>query len=167
MLSELWLLIKLLFISKPSDVKSEDLEIIVMKHFPFQGFRYMSWCGKIITRHEKKEVIDRFLNTESGYWSKIHEYGHAVQAISEHGDNWIRFYLSYYWHWLLENPILAPASSAYYTNRYEVEAYAQERNLSYWQNYTRENLRGKYTLRNGKKLYREHRDYWKDYVKTL
>lgn len=167
MLKELWTLIKLLFKSRPSEIRSDDLEIIVMKNFPFSGYRYMSWCGKIITKEEKEKVIERFLTTEAGKYSKIHEYGHAVQAISEHGDNWIRYYASYYWHWLLENPIISPATSAYYTNRYEVEAYAQERNPDYWKKYTRKNLRGKYTLKNGKKLYREHRKFWRDFVRSL
>lgn len=173
MIKELWILVKMLFASKPSDIlKMNTLEVVIMKHFPFKGYRYMCWCGKIVTRAEKKDVIHRFLNTSSGRYSLIHEGGHAMQAESEHGDNWLRYYLNYLWHWLKENPIINPASSAYFTNRYEVEAYAQERNPDYWRNYTRDNLRGKYTLKDGKKLYKEitggkDSAKWKNFVKTL
>lgn len=171
MLKELWILIRMLFASRPSDIlKAETLEIVTMKHFPFTGYRYMSWCGKIITRDEKKEVIDRFLCTLSGMYGIVHEAGHAMQAHSEHGDNWIRYYLSYFWHWLKENPFRKPSKCAYFTNRYEVEAYAQEQNPDYWRNYTRIHLRGKYSLKNGREQYIKVGGTpakWKAYVKTL
>ena len=97
---------------------------------------------------------------------RTHEYGHVVQAQAT-GNSWIKFYASYYWNWLLENPIIAPASSAYYTNPYEVEAYAQECNPEYWKNYTKENLFSKYSLKNGKNLYRCNRDNWYEFVRNL
>ena len=171
MIKELWTLAKMLFKSKPSEIIGKPLELVVMRHFPFKGFTFMSWCGKVILREENRPLLERFLKTKAGEYSQIHEYGHAIQAESEHGDNWVRYYLSYFWHWLLENPISNPASSAYYTNRYEVEAFAQEQNADYWKNYNRSNLRGKYTLKNGKKLYKEiagrSSSKWKAYVKTL
>lgn len=171
MIKEFWILVKMLFASKPSETIGKPPEFVVMKHFPFEGFTFMSWCGKIILRKENRALLERFLQTEAGQRSQTHEYGHAIQAVSEHGDNWIRYYLSYLWHWLKENPITNPASSAYYTNRYEVEAYAQEGNPEYWVNYTRDNLRGKYTLKGGKKLYKEiagrNPAKWKEYVKSL
>lgn len=168
MIKELWTLILLLFTSKPSDIlKMEHLEIIEMKYFPFSGYRYMMWCGKIITRHDKKAVIERFLNTEAGKWSETHEYGHARQAESEHGDNWIRYYLNYFWHWLKGNPFIHPGQSAYYTSRYEMEAYGNEHRPEYWKNYNRTNLRGKYTIKNRKSTYRTHRDNWKEFCKSL
>ena len=44
MLKELWILIKMLFTEKPSDMlKRDDLEVRVMNHFPFKSFRYMMW----------------------------------------------------------------------------------------------------------------------------
>lgn len=168
MIRELWLLIKMLFASKPSDIlKMEHLEIVVMRNFPFSGYRYMMWCGKIVTRSEKKAVIERFMTTAAGKRSEMHEYGHALQAESEHGDNWLRYYINYYWHWLRGNPLVHPGRSAYYTNRYEIEAYGNEHRPEYWVNYNRANLRGKYTIKRRKATYREHRDHWKEYCKSL
>ena len=170
MIKELWILVQLLFKSKPSEIVGKPLELVVMKSYPFEGFTFMSWCGKVILREENRALIERFLQTKAGIESQTHEYGHAIQAVSEHGDNWVRYHLSYFWHWLCENPIINPASSAYYTNRYEVEAYAQQHNPEYWNNYTRTNLRSKYTIKNGKKKYKElgrNPSLWKEYVKTL
>lgn len=165
---ELWVLVRMLFKSKPSEIfKMEHLDIVVMKHFPFRGYRYMMWCGKIITRQEKKAVIERFLNTQNGEWSETHEMIHARQARSEHGDNWLRYYLNYFWHWLKGNPFVHPSQSAYYTNRYEMEAYGNEHQPEYLWYYNRSNLRGKYSIKHRKATYREHRDEWRSYCKTL
>lgn len=159
-----------MFASKPSSIVGESLGLVVMKHFPFKNYRFMSWCGKVILRKEKEELILRFLNTRAGEDSKTHEYGHAIQAESEHGDNWLRYYLSYFWHWLKHCPWMAPSSACYYLNRYEVEAYAQESNPAYWSDYSRENLRGKYSIRKAKKKWKEvggKAKDWKLYVKSL
>ena len=171
MIKELWILVKMLFTSKPSEMVGKPLEFVTMKNFPFKKFTFMNWCGKVVLREEKRPLLDRFLKTKAGQDAQTHEQGHGRQAISMHGDNWLSYYLSYFWYWLKENPITNPASSAYYTNRYEVEAYAQEGNPEYWVNYTRDNLRGKYTLKGGKKLYKKiagrNPAKWKEYVKSL
>ena len=172
MLKELWILIKMLFATRPSDYVYEDMEVMVMKHFPFKGSRYMCWCGKIITRNEKKAVIERFLTTKAGQESKNHEEGHKVQAILEHGDNWLRYYLNYFWHWFKHNPLIKPAHACYYCNRYEVECYAMQHDFSYFDmdNYTRKNLKGKYSIKNAKKLYKQvggTAKAWKAYIKSL
>lgn len=172
MIKELWILIKMLFATRPSDFIYKDMEVEVMKHFPFQGNRYMCWCGKIITRSEKKAVIDRFLNTKAGAESKNHEGGHKVQAITCHGDNWLRYYLDYYWNWFKHCPWIKPGHAAYYCNRYEVECYAMQHDFTYFDldTYTRKNLRGKYSIKNAKNLYKHMGGTptaWKQYVKTL
>ena len=173
MIKELWILIKLLFSSKPSEVRAKGkLEVMVMEHFPFGKFTYMSWCGKIITKSSQKDVVLRFLSLLPGQTVKTHEFGHCVQAETEHGDNWVRYYLSYFWQWIKHNPLIAPASACYYVNRYEVEAYAQEENPAYWVNYTRKNLRGVYSIPNAKKLFKDlgcvsKPSIWKSYVKTI
>ena len=170
MIKEFCTLVKMLFASKPSSIIGKDLELVVMKHFPFEGYRFMSWCGHVICRKEKYDVIERFLQTSAGRVSIQHEYGHAVQAESEHGDNWTRYYLAYFWHWLKHCPWMAPSSACYYVNRYEVEAYAQEQNPEYWQNYTRKNLRGKYTIPHAKSKYKQlgrKAAAWIQYVKSL
>lgn len=172
MIKELWILIKMMFATRPSDFIYKDMEVLTMKHIPFEGYRYLCWCGKIVTRAEKKAVIERFLTTKAGFLSKTHERGHCVQAISEHGDNWIRYYLNYLWHWVKHNPLAKPTHACYLVSRYECEAYAQEEHPEYWdlEKYTRENLRGKYTIKNAKKLYKQlgsTSEAWKAYVKTL
>ena len=171
MLKELWMLIKMLFTEKPSDMlKRDDLEVVVMNHFPFKGSRYMMWCGKVICRKEYQKVIARFMSMIAGKKSCTHEHGHGIQAESEHGDNYIRYYLSYYWHWFKHNPLLKPSHACYYFNRYEVEAYAQEDNPEYWKHYNRGNLRGKYTIKNPRKVWKEvggTSKGWKEYVKGL
>lgn len=172
MVKELWRLVKMLFTTYPSDYIYADLEVETMNHFPFKGYRYFMWCGKVITRDEKKAVIERFLTTKAGIESKTHEKGHRAQAISEHGDNWIRYYLNYLWHWVKHNPLTKPAHACYYVNRYECEAYAMQHDKSYFdlENYTRKNLRGKYSIKDAKKLYKQlggTSNAWKQYVKSL
>lgn len=172
MLKELWLLIKMLFATRPSDFVYKDLDIITLRHFPFSGSRYMSWCGVVITRDDRKTVIERFLKTKSGKESKNHERGHVVQGIMEHGDNWTRYYLNYFWHWLKHNPLAKPFDACYYCNRYEVECYAMQHDFTYFdlENYTRSNLKGKYTVKNAKRKFIELGGTsmaWKKYIKTL
>ena len=160
----------MLFSTRPSDCIGKEMEVVVMKHFPFEGNRYMSWCGKVITRHEKKAVIDRFLGTAGGAESKTHEGGHVKQAIDEHGDNWPRYYLNYYWNWLKWNPLGKPSHACYYCNRYEVQAYAKQHDPDYWKGNTRVDLKGKYSIKNAKKLYSKiggTPEAWKAYVKSL
>ena len=170
MAKELWILVKMLFLSRPSDIFGKDLELVIMQKFPFKGFRFMCWCGKIILRQERVEIISRFLHTEAGKISMKHEKGHALQAISEHGDNWLRFYLSYFWHWLKHCPWIAPSSACYFFNRYEVECFAKEADNDYWEDYTRHDLRSKYTIKHPREKWRElgsNAQAWKAYVRTL
>lgn len=171
MIKELWILIKMLFTEKPSDMlKRDDLEVVVMNHFPFSGYRYTMWCGKVICRPSKVEVMQRFLSSVASKESVTHEHGHGIQAESEHGDNYPRYYLNYVWHWVKHNPLVHPSSACYYVNRYEVEAYAQQHNPEYWKHYHRGNLRGKYSIKDAKKKYRElgcSPKKWKEYIKTL
>lgn len=170
MFKEFFTLIKMLFATRPSDYLGKDLEVQTMKHFPFAGNRYMAWCGKIITRGEKEAVINRFLTTKAGAKSKTHEGGHVKQAIDEHGDNWLRYYLNYFWNWIKFCPWIKPGHAAYYCNRYECQAYANDDNPEYWEHNTRIDLKGKYTIKGAKKLYKQlggTPDAWKAYVKTL
>ena len=171
MIKELWILIKMLFTEKPSDMLlRDDLEVVLMNHFPFKKFRYMMWCGKCICRPDKQAAIVRFMSMIAGKEACTHEHGHGIQAESGHGNNSILYYLSYYWHWFKHNPFVYPSSACYYLNRYEVEAYAQQHNPEYWKNYTRTNLRGKYSIKNAKKKYKElgsKPTLWIQYIKTL
>ena len=55
MFKELWILGKLLFSSKPREIS--ELELLEMRHFPFSGYKFMSWCGKMIYRESNREKI--------------------------------------------------------------------------------------------------------------
>ena len=44
---ELFTLVGMLF--KRTNKKNE-VDIIIMKHFPFEGYNYIAWCGEIITK---------------------------------------------------------------------------------------------------------------------
>ena len=44
-MKELWQLIKMLFSSKPGDFDTPEL--LPMKHYPFKGYRFMMWCGRM------------------------------------------------------------------------------------------------------------------------
>jgi hypothetical protein len=144
------------------------MQVMFMTHFPFEGSTFMSWCGKIISRTEYKDVVHRYLEMKQGKRVKTHEHGHVVQADNLHGDNWLSFYLSYYWNWI-KHGLMNPLSANYYINKYEAEAYANEEKPEYWKNYTKDCIR-KYTFKNPKKLYKQiggTPEKWKAYVKSL
>lgn len=156
MLKELFELIRLLFSSNPKDI--EEMKVKNMKHFPFKGYKAMAWCGTIIHREGASKVNDITIN---------HETIHLMQA--KMCGSWVKYYWRYFIDWLKGNPLIYPASSAYYTTKYESEAYANEENMDYCKNYDGSNLQ-KYTFKDRKKLYKKiggtSKD-WKAYVKTL
>ena len=46
---EIWTFVKLLFV----DIDNVDkVEPLAMTHFPFKGYTYLMWCGKVIYRDE-------------------------------------------------------------------------------------------------------------------
>lgn len=138
---ELFTLVKLLF----TRISGSEIEVLPMKHFPFSGYAYMMWCGKLIYR-EGKSYLSRPSDIDLN-----HESIHLAQA--KDCGTWVSYYLSYFWNWLCENPFTSPSKSAYYTNKYEVEAYAKEDDLSYLQRRKR-GMVDKYKLMNGKKIFR-------------
>lgn len=162
---ELFTLIKMLFKNKPSEIKEPIL--MPMKNFPFAGFKFMMWCGHMIYRKSKQSTIDRYMSTNLGKRSKRHETFHIKQAQFQTNDSWIKYYWRYFCEWIKGNPIIHPSSSAYSTIPFEVEAYALEDNVEALENYDVTLLKSKYTLKNRKKTYREHRKDWRNYVKTL
>ena len=162
---ELFTLIKMLFASKPSDIF--EVQLMPMSHFPWWNYKFMMWCGRIIYRKEKEEVIKRHMQMSSGKKSKRHETFHLCQAQNHARDSWVRYYWIYFKEWIKGNPIIHPASSAYYTIPFEVEAYALEETEGAELYYDMDLLKSKYTLKNRKQTYRDHRDNWKSYVKTL
>ena len=136
-----------------------------LDHFPFKDYGYMSWCGKVVVRSEFKDIVHDYYNDRV----KRHEYGHVVQAIYN-GDNWVRYYLSYYWNWLKHCPWLAPSSACYYFNKFECECQANDERPEYWKNYDINNLHTKYVIKHPRKKWRElgsNKDAWKTFLKSL
>lgn len=159
MLKELWILAKLLFATRPSDYLYRDLEVITMKHFPFKGYKCLSWCGRIIKREGTLPMKRNDLN---------HEKIHVMQAMLCN-DSWVRYYLSYLWQWL-KHGITSPVSANYYINKYECEAYANEENYEKYIDVMSDYTLSKYNIKHAKKLYRQlgsTPSAWKAYVKTL
>lgn len=155
-MKELLFLARLLFSGSPKKV--EKLEIVEMKHFPFEGYLSMSWCGRLITR--KPGQIDVI--------TKNHETIHLSQA--KQYSSWLCFYAAYLFQWLKGNPLKKPFKSAYYTNPFEVEAYANEYEMDYCMGYTVDNLRGKYTFGKRRKRYMEAGgtpSLWKKYIRSI
>ena len=165
MWKELWILIRMLFSSKPSDVNEVLLK--GMNHFPFKGYSYMMWCGKMIYRNDTLERRKKEWLTKSFRTTKNHETIHLMQA--KMCGSWVKYYWRYFCEWIKGGPIMAPASAAYYTIPFEVEAYANEGKLDYCTSYDGSNL-PKYTFKNRKKLYRNaggSPTEWKAYIRAL
>lgn len=151
MIKELWFLIKALF-----SPLSDQVEVVQMKYFPFQGYSAMSWCGKIITR---KDTSDRIINHE-----RIHLEQALQLAKQEKSSSWLTYYWQYLKYWIKGNPLIAPASSAYYTIPFEMEAYGNEHDFNYK---VTENSWKKYEIKNRKKVFKENRHRWRYYCKNL
>ena len=69
------------------------------------------------------------MQTYAGKESLTHETIHLRQA--QVIGSWVKYYWRYFVEWVKGNPICHPASSAYYTIKYEMEAYANEGNPDY------------------------------------
>lgn len=163
MIKELWVLIKMLFGKRqPKDI--EKVSLLGMDNFPFRGYKYLMWCGKMIYRNDMYDRRQKEWPTDSFRVSENHEQIHLAQA--KVAGSWAKYYWRYFCEWLRGNPVIAPASSAYYTIPYEVEAYANEENMEYPKNYDGATLK-KYTLSNRKERYKSVAGEWKQYVKTL
>ena len=101
-MKELWQLIKMLFSSKPGDFDTPEL--LPMKHYPFKGYRFMMWCGRMIYRAENKENIDRYMQTYAGKESMTHETIHLRQA--QVIGSWVKYYWRYFVEWDQGKPYL-------------------------------------------------------------
>lgn len=158
-------MIKLLFSSKPTDYAESELK--PMKYFPLFGYKFMMWCGKLIYKESNESLINAFMKTTKGIRCKRHETVHLKQA-QKHADNsWTKYYWTYFIEWLNGNPFFPPFKSAYYTIPYEMEAYALETRQTLVDNYDETLLEEKYTIKDRKKTYKEHKDDWKSYVRSI
>lgn len=168
MLKELIILIKLLFNSKPSQVLGKELEVMEMKHFPFKGYKWMMWCGRMIYRKENEEQIRKEMLTHKFEVSKNHERIHLVQACYYVNNSWIKYYLSYLFEWL-RHGFLAPMTANYYCSKFESEAYANEEDMEYCDNYNALST-PTYSIKHAKKKWKSlggTSTAWKAYIKTL
>lgn len=160
MIKEFWKIVKMLFASKPNDIK--EVELMGMNHFPFSGYKYMMWCGKMIYRNGMIEKRKKEWGTAKFETSKRHEGYHLDQA--KQFGSWLAYYWQYFKYWIKGNPIIYPASSAYYTIPFEMEAYANENNPDY---VVTKNSWKRYEIKDRKKTYKQHMKDWKQYCKNL
>ena len=164
MIKELWTLAKMLFVSRPSEI--EEVKLMGMEHFPFKGYAYIMWCGKMIYRNDRYDTRRKEWITKKYKVSKNHETIHLMQA--KMCGSWAKYYLRYLWEWLKPG-FMAPLKANYYTLKYEAEAYANEENFDYPKQYDGSNL-GKYTFASRKKLFKDvggTQQAWRAYLKTL
>lgn len=154
----------MLFLSKPDGI--EEVKLMGMEHFPFRGYSYMMWCGKMVYRKDSYETRRKEWITKQYKVSKNHETIHLMQA--KQCGSWTKYYLRYLWEWM-KGGLSSPLSANYYLIPYEMEAYANEENLDYPKQYDGSNL-PKYTLPSRKMAYKKAGGTsrtWKDYIKTL
>ena len=163
MFKELWILVKLLFGKKPTEI--ENVSLMGMKHFPFKGYKYLMWCGKMIYRDDMYDRRQKEWATDAYQISKNHEQIHLAQA--KMCGSWVKYYWLYFIEWLKGNPIINPASSAYYTIPFEMEAYANEKVLNYAKLYDGGNLK-KYDIKNRKSTFRRYgKEGWRIFIEQL
>lgn len=139
----------------------------MMKHFPFKGYKWLMWCGRMVCRADNEEKIQKEMLTTKFAISKNHEKIHLMQALACK-DSWVRYYLAYSWEYL-KRGFLAPMSANYYVSKFESEAYANEDNPNYLKYYLPFGI-NKYSIKGAKKLYKQLGDTsksWKEYVKSL
>ena len=164
MIKELWILAKMLFASKPSEI--DEVKLMGMEHFPFRGYSYMMWCGKMVYRKDTYETRRKEWITRKYKVSKNHETIHLMQA--KLCGSWTKYYLRYLWEWM-KGGLSSPLSANYYLIPYEMEAYANEEILDYPKQYDGSNLE-KYTFNSRKKVYKAvggTSQDWKAFIKTL
>lgn len=164
MIKELWTLAKMLFATKPSEI--EEVKLMGMEHFPFRGYAYMMWCGRMVYRNDTYDTRRKEWITKKYKVSKNHETIHLMQA--KMCGSWAKYYLRYLWEWLKPG-FMAPLKANYYTIPYEMEAYANEEKFDYPKQYDGSNL-GKYTFASRKKLFKDvggTQQAWEAYLKTL
>ena len=160
--NELWQLIKMLFKSKPNDFK--EVELMSMHCFPFKGYKYMMWCGRMIYRSDNADRILSSLGSSTFKKEKTHETIHLKQA--QQKKTWIKYYLKYVCEWFKGNPFFPPFISAYYTIPFEMEAYSNEDNSEYVENYDGKYLHC-YDIKKRKKTFKKCGStyQWKKYIK--
>lgn len=114
--------------AKPSTVK--EIQIKWNNFLPFSGYFAMTLFGKMWVRKSKKWKWETYIKYGLSDFILNHEMIHVRQAVSTN-NSWWKFYLLYVWEWIKANPIFNGFNFAYKMNPFELEAYANERNLNY------------------------------------
>lgn len=165
-MKELFQLTRMLFTSKPGDFGTPQL--LAMKHYPFKGNRFMMWCGRMIYRADNAGKIEKYMQTYAYVETFTHETIHLRQA--QKAGSWVKYYWKYFCEWIKGNPVIAPASSAYYTIPYEMEAYANQHNPDYAARYTGEFLHCYDIRKHRKQIYRSYgrpSNEWLKYLRSI
>lgn len=132
---------------------------LTLKHsgfFPGRNYAYMMWCGTLLYREE------RFANISPTSYN--HELIHLRQA--QHCGSWLKYYIKYCWQWILGFSWRSPKMTAYYTNPYEIEAYANEHNPDYSMIYDPKTL-NRYRIKHRSHTYKAHQNDWHRYILEL
>lgn len=128
LITDFFFFIKTLFTKKPKE--QSELIMKSMDNFPFKGYKYLMWCGYIIYRKDNEDKIKNQKRTIQWKRDMRHETIHLKQAQDCCENSFITFYLKYLWQWIIGNPF-SKESMAYYTNPFEMEAYANEDSRNY------------------------------------
>ena len=104
MIKELWILIKMLFGKKPKDI--ERVSLMGMNHFPFKGYKYLMWCGKMIYRNDMYDRRQKEWATDAYRISNNHEQIHLAQA--KMCGSWKKYYWRYFVEWLRGRSLCKP-----------------------------------------------------------
>ena len=157
---EIWTFVKLLFVNIDNVDKVEPL---AMTHFPFKGYKYLMWCGKVIYRDSLPQNGVLVPTDEN------HETIHLMQAKDK--GSWWKFYLSYFWEWIKHGMFFV--DSSYYAIKYEIEAYAKQYDMDYLKRRD-PNAVNKFVLKNAHKIFNSfgfseytRRNGFKNYIHKL
>lgn len=142
---------------KPKEIT--DIEIKWNNFIPFSGYLAITFFGKMWMRNSNKSKWERYINNGQAKYVINHEMIHVKQAVSTN-NSWWKFYLLYIWYWLKANPLFRGFTFAYKMNPFELEAYANEKDLFYIGTHT--------SGANRWKTYKEvsvkqRKQYWENY----
>ena len=140
---------------KPNEIV--DIEIKWNNFIPFAGYLAITFFGKMWMRNSTKEKWEKYIKDGMAAYVINHEMIHVKQAVSTN-NSWWEFYVLYIWYWL--KTILKGTTFAYKMNPFEMEAYANENDLTYIAKHSGGAVRWKVYKTIPIKT---RKAYWKDY----
>ena len=122
--------------ARPS--KINKVEIKWNNLLPFRNYLAITIFGKMNIRNKNKTRWEKYYDDERKNTVLNHEMVHVLQARSTN-DNWFEFYILYIWYWFICFIVTFNQRLSYKTNPFELEAYAEEKNMKYtescWRKY--------------------------------